>query len=50
MGAATPAAAGQETEVEHGVTTTKPHGRDPVQIGADLSPAEESALIQGGWR
>ncbi|MFO1050375.1 MAG: hypothetical protein U1E52_21055 [Geminicoccaceae bacterium] len=49
-GAATPAPSGLETEVEHGVTTTKPHGGDPVQVGGDLTPAEEAALIQGGWR
>lgn len=46
-----------EVEVEHGVVVTKPHGggrpsslRDPVQVGSDLTPAEEAALIQGGWR
>ena len=49
-GTATPAPGGLETEVEHGVTTTKPHGGDPVQVGGDLTPAEEAALIQGGWR
>jgi hypothetical protein len=46
-----------EVEVEHGVAVTKPHGggrpaglRDPVQVGSDLTSAEEAALIQGGWR
>lgn len=46
-----------EVEVEHGVVVTKPHGggrptgqRDPVQVGSDLTPAEEAALIQGGWQ
>ena len=46
-----------EVEIEHGVVTTKPHGggppaaiREPVQVGRDLTPAEEATLIQGGWR
>ena len=46
-----------EVEIEHGVVTTKPHGggrpvadRDPVQVGGDLTPAEETSLIQGGWQ
>ena len=48
---------GLEVEVEHGVVTTKPHGGGragvaaaPVQSGADLTAAEEQALIQSGWK
>ena len=46
-----------EVEIEHGVAVAKPHGgkgqaavRGPVQVGSDLTPAEEAALIQGGWQ
>ena len=46
-----------EVEIEHRVAVAKPHGgkgqatvRGPVQVGSDLTPAEEAALIQGGWQ
>ena len=46
-----------QVAVERGVAATRPHGGarpaasgDPVQAGGDLTPAEEAALIQGGWR
>ena len=57
-----PVGGGFEIEVEHGVVVQKPHGgaaataapagrsRDPVQVGDDLSRAQEADLIRGGWQ
>ena len=57
-----PVAGGFELEVEHGVVVQKPHGgaaataapggrgRDPVQVGDDLSREQEADLIRGGWQ